>query len=469
MKQIIFINLNIIGLIFLIASPVSQNVVSWAQSEQTLTTTIHIVQENETLEQIAIQYNVNVDAIIRINNIHDALSVKVGQQLFIPLTPPAQTASGFQHIVQLGDTLKSIAARYDVPIERLIEINHIVHPKRLYIGQHLEVDTAEIQSSSYGYYTVQNTDTAAQIAARFGMTLSELIALNQLPHSAIIFAGQKLLVRNGTDPSTLPYPLMNLRLNPMPPKQGQSVSIQFTTSVEMNEVEGKFLERPLIPMLENNTYYAIGAVHSFTNAGVYSLTLRFLTKDNERIQYELRFWVDDAGYGSEAINVPSDRANLLEPSLVQDELNRVAALMSGFNPKRYFNSLMIVPSSGQVTSYYGTRRSYNGSPYNTFHGGTDFGGNVGSAVTAPADGIVVLAEPLLVRGNAVIIDHGWGVYTGYWHLSEINVQVGQEVQKGTLLGLLGSTGLVTGAHLHWEMWVQGVQVDPMQWVQQPFP
>src|SRR5690606_22655525 len=122
------------------------------------------------------------------------------------------------------------------------------------------------------------------------------------------------------------------------------------------------------------------------------------------------------------------------------------------------------PIESAITSAYGTRRTYNGIPVDTFHGGVDFGGGVGTPVLAPSDGVVMLAEPLNVRGNAVVIGHGWGVYTGYWHLDEILVTVGQTIHQGEVIGTLGNSGLSTGAHLHWELWVGGVQVNPLQWL-----
>ena len=83
---------------------------------------------------------------------------------------------------------------------------------------------------------------------------------------------------------------------------------------------------------------------------------------------------------------------------------------------------------------------------------------------AAANGTVVFAGELAVRGNAVIISHGWGVYTGYAHLSEIDVAVGDYVEAGRKIGMVGATGRVSGPHLHFEVYVGGVPVDPSDWL-----
>jgi murein DD-endopeptidase MepM/ murein hydrolase activator NlpD len=82
---------------------------------------------------------------------------------------------------------------------------------------------------------------------------------------------------------------------------------------------------------------------------------------------------------------------------------------------------------------------------------------------------VVFAGPLTVRGNATVIDHGWGIYTAYDHQSEVFVNPGEYVEPGQLIGLGGATGRVTGPHLHLEVWVGGVKVDPIDWLQKSFP
>ncbi|HZW04817.1 MAG TPA: M23 family metallopeptidase, partial [Anaerolineaceae bacterium] len=90
-------------------------------------------------------------------------------------------------------------------------------------------------------------------------------------------------------------------------------------------------------------------------------------------------------------------------------------------------------------------------------------------ILAPAPGVVVFAGPQTVRGNATIIDHGWGVYSGIWHQAAINVQVGDRVETGQKIGEIGATGRVTGPHLHWEVWVGGVQVQPLDWLENEYP
>ena len=94
---------------------------------------------------------------------------------------------------------------------------------------------------------------------------------------------------------------------------------------------------------------------------------------------------------------------------------------------------------------------------------------MGTPIYAPAAGTVVLAEKLAVRGNVVLIDHGLGLFSGYWHQNQLAVVVGQEVKAGDLIGFSGDTGLVTGPHLHWEIRLNGIAVEPLQWVQQSIP
>jgi murein DD-endopeptidase MepM/ murein hydrolase activator NlpD len=122
------------------------------------------------------------------------------------------------------------------------------------------------------------------------------------------------------------------------------------------------------------------------------------------------------------------------------------------------------------SSYFGSRRSYNGGEYYGFHGGLDFLVVVYSFnVYAPAPGIIAYAGKQNVRGNTIFIDHGQGVYSGYAHLKEIQVNVGDRVETGQLIAQIGATGRVTGPHLHWDIFVNGNAVDPFDWIDNSYP
>jgi len=118
---------------------------------------------------------------------------------------------------------------------------------------------------------------------------------------------------------------------------------------------------------------------------------------------------------------------------------------------------------------YGNRRSYNDGALFYYHTGIDYGWCAGIDVFAPAKGIVVATEKdQVVRGNALLIDHGWGVFTGYWHLEEFLVNVGDVVEPGQLIAYLGNTGRSGGPHLHFEVIVNGISVDPTEWLTKEF-
>lgn len=116
------------------------------------------------------------------------------------------------------------------------------------------------------------------------------------------------------------------------------------------------------------------------------------------------------------------------------------------------------PVNGTISGSFGARRIFNNIPKSP-HLGTDFRGAIGTPIRALTDGRVVLAEDHYYSGNAVYIDHGQGVLSMYGHLSEITVQKGEFVKKGDIIGKVGMTGRVTGPHLHLSLYIQGVSVD----------
>ncbi|MCI0713175.1 MAG: LysM peptidoglycan-binding domain-containing protein [Chloroflexi bacterium] len=468
MRRVIFF-----FLILVVYLEVPHQVVAQGDDQETAKpTTVHIVQRGENLYRIAQQYGTSVNAIVTANGILDPRFVEVGQRLLIPNAQPDNPGVITAHTVQPGETLHTVAIRYQTTTEDLSRRNDVLNPTRLYTGQVLQINqTGDEPLDSVRVYTVQTKDTLYRIAARFGMPVTVLARANRWTSPPQLFAGQIVIIPGQTSSSlvSLPLPLLDLTLGPLPAMQGQTLSLQFQT-IEPVQAEVAFMGRPVnVASLENNRYAALLGIHAMAEPDVYELVIRLTRSDASVLEYPIQFEVIEGNYGFETIAIPNERQDLLDGGTVQAELDKVATIMSQFTPEAYFEGLWSLPAPGSVTSAFGTRRSYNGTETVTFHGGADFGGAVGMQITAPAAGTVVLVEPLLVRGNVVIIDHGWGVYTGYWHQAESYVTTGQFVQKGDVIGAIGSTGLSTGAHLHWEMWVSGVQVDPLQWAKIRFP
>ena len=117
------------------------------------------------------------------------------------------------------------------------------------------------------------------------------------------------------------------------------------------------------------------------------------------------------------------------------------------------------PRRAVVTAPFGDRRVFNGK-LQSQHFGTDIDGKTGDDVAAANDGVVVMARECYASGNTVIVHHGIGLFTAYFHLSRIDVAEGDKLKQGGHVGLVGKTGRVTGPHLHWAVKVNGMYVDP---------
>ena len=150
------------------------------------------------------------------------------------------------------------------------------------------------------------------------------------------------------------------------------------------------------------------------------------------------------------------------------------ALLTGFKEKvsdsRFWQDPLAPPVSGCMTSPFGVKRLHNGRPTGEYHGGVDQRTPAGEPIRAVAAGSVTFAQQFNVLGNAVGIDHGQGLESMYLHMSKLVVAPGAQVQRGDILGYAGSTGRSTGPHLHWVLYVNGINVNPAQWMKlQPCP
>ena len=185
----------------------------------------------------------------------------------------------------------------------------------------------------------------------------------------------------------------------------------------------------------------------------------------------LAVWIKNRFFPTQRIWL-GPASSSLEPT--EWELKRVQELKDLVTPARYWQGAFLRPNSGSVTTMFGVRRYYNGVlAEDYYHRGVDYGGAWGSPVVAPAAGQVALvglaAKGFRLHGNTVGLDHGQGVTSIFLHLSRIDVREGERVQPGQVIGAVGATGIATGPHLHWGLYVHGQAIDPLPWLQGQFP
>jgi murein DD-endopeptidase MepM/ murein hydrolase activator NlpD len=173
--------------------------------------------------------------------------------------------------------------------------------------------------------------------------------------------------------------------------------------------------------------------------------------------------IEEGDYKRESLRVDPSKAKLSkrDKRRVAKELKEAKRIYNTYTPTLYITEPFILPIDSKITSDFGNKRVFN-SILKSYHSGTDFRAKRGTPIVASNSGRVVLVKNRFFAGNSVIIDHGEGIYSGYYHLSKFAVKKGQMVRRGEVIGYAGATGRVTGPHLHYTIHVGGVCVDPLQ-------
>jgi murein DD-endopeptidase MepM/ murein hydrolase activator NlpD len=472
--------------------------------------TIHVVQRGETLYGIGLQYGLTAQQLADLNGIFDQSNIRVGQRLLVPADDTAEPLPQ-THTVQPGESLSVIAESYGVDVSLLLQQNNLSSADVIYPGQELtiaaprtlppppqsadaertpaasepadsatavaEADTGILDNPSSptisgNIHTVAAGETLFRIATTYGLSTAELADANNISDPTRIYTGQQLIIP-GFDPVAeldLPAPIVGLDVQPLIFKEGETGSVEVSTE-SFQTVIATFLGNELtVQALDSGQRHVmLIPVPLFTEAGVYPLTLFATGQDGTVTEFTFNIRISGGGYPTQNLNVSAEMMNLLAPAVQDNELQLIENITRIVTDVKYFDSAFSIPAAAAMNAPFGTRRSYNGGEVNSFHSGADFASAPGTPIFAAAPGKVVLTDTLNIRGNTVIIDHGWGVYSAYAHLQGINVALGDVVETGQIIGSGGSTGRVTGPHLHWEIWVHGVPVNPLQWLQRSFP
>ncbi|QLF92565.1 M23 family metallopeptidase [Pseudomonas sp. ABC1] len=176
----------------------------------------------------------------------------------------------------------------------------------------------------------------------------------------------------------------------------------------------------------------------------------------------LGFEVGERHYREQRITLKNQQQvtpNAKNLARIERELAEQTKAYRLFSPRQPSNLLFDKPVNGPLSSPFGLRRFFNGEERNP-HSGLDFAVPQGTPIKAPAAGEVILVGDYFFNGRTVFVDHGQGLISMFCHLSQIDVKVGDSLQRGAVLGKVGATGRATGPHLHWNVSLNDARVDP---------
>jgi len=432
---------------------------------------IYVVQPGDTLYSIALKFNVSVADIIDANQLANPDILSAGMELKIPGLEGIE-GKLITRPVPLGQNLSSLSRFYQIQPKDLVKINRLTSPSEVYVGADLilpEKDNAYFKALA----TLPENMSVLEFSTIRNANPWGLAEYNLADAPGNLLPGEKMFTPSKPEEAVLGNPLephiSKLDLSPLPLIQGSTAVIQINTSGPIT-INGNLNGKPLsFFVLANNSYTAIQGIHAMSEPGLADFNLTITLPDGTIASLDQTILLQDGYYPQDPPLYVS--AETIDPANTKPEDTQVAGKVALITPDKLWDGQFKLPVNPPscIKSWYGNRRSYNDSPFSYFHTGLDFGVCSDLDILAPARGKVVFAGALTVRGNATIIDHGWGVFTGYWHQKEIFVKEGDQVEAGQLIGFIGDTGRVTGPHLHFEVWANGVQVNPQEWLDRIIP
>jgi len=429
---------------------------------------IYIVQQGDTLSSIALRFGLSLDELLSANDISDPNSVNIGQRLIIP---GLEGISGIltSKVLPFGSTLTGLTRQYELDQDDFVALNRITSPSETIAGVTLIIPINEDEGALAPLTILQKESTLLEAAIQANTSTWTLIKENQLSANWDVLPDEILYGKaDDANSFTIFQDIDEISIIDLPIIQGETLQVAIAADTNA-EFSGKFNNVELHFFTDDEiVYYSYHGIHAMTEPGPYSLEITATLSDGTIQSFEQLVMLSAGAYGDEWVNVPEE---YLDETAILEEDAYLQPILSKVTAEKHWEGPFIYPvDEPLVNSSFGQRRNYNNGGLYFYHTGMDFAVNAPNLnVYAPAAGEVVLAEALTIKGNAVLIDHGWGVISGYWHLSEIYVTVGDIVKPGDIIGQIGNTGRSAGPHLHFEIDITGTPVNPQTWLNQEFP
>jgi murein DD-endopeptidase MepM/ murein hydrolase activator NlpD len=262
------------------------------------------------------------------------------------------------------------------------------------------------------------------------------------------------------------YAEKTLRVEVLPSvvRQGEVCLIKASSPATLKSIHVEFRgERfPMTFGAHNRTYEGLLGIDLNIRPATYAVKVVAIDGSRRVYSSALLLKVEKVAFKTQTLSLPSSMVDLDPETLarVNKEEKRLKALFRGFREERLWSGAFLRPVPGELTTVFGMRRIINGQPRSP-HTGVDLRAEEGTPVLACNSGVVVLVDQLFFTGKSVILDHGLGIYSMYFHLSAALATEEDRVSTGAPLGRVGSTGRSTRPHLHWGIRINGARVDPL--------
>lgn len=246
---------------------------------------------------------------------------------------------------------------------------------------------------------------------------------------------------------------------PAPSPVPGGVAILELGSSQQPKPQVRYNGNPVLVLANDGQWTALVGIPLKTKPGQHRIEIQ-----SGRQSYPLAFEVHPKEYPAQHIRLPKGKERYVSPppedlARIKRERKTLGKILSRWRPVSEVDTDFHLPVQGRLGSPFGLRRYFNDQPRNP-HSGLDIVAPAGTPIKAPASGQVIGSGNFFFTGNAVFVDHGQGLISGYFHMQEIAVRPGQKVQRGDTLGTVGATGRVTGPHLHMNVYLNRTKIDP---------